>query len=71
MNERNPRGSDWVEDAKTEISGMARQGLEHPSTKPVLAGTAIGALAGLLVVGGPLLGGLAGAGLALYTRIKK
>ena len=75
MDEREPggpnRGNDWVEDAKSQISGMAKQGLDHPSTKPVLAGAAIGALGGFLILGGPLLGGLAGAGLALYTRIKK
>jgi hypothetical protein len=74
--ERNPRGpqrdNDWVEDAKTEISGMAKQGLDHPSTKPVLAGAAIGALAGALlpVVTLPI-GLLAGAGFAFWNRIKR
>ncbi len=72
MDDRNPRGNDWVEDAKTEISGMAKQGLDHPSTKPVLAGAAIGALAGVLlpVVSLPL-GAVVGAGFAFYNRIKK
>lgn len=72
MDKRNPRGNDWVEDAKTEISGMAKQGLDHPSTKPVLAGTAIGALAGALlpVVTLPV-GALIGAGFAFYNRIKR
>jgi hypothetical protein len=72
MDERNPRGNDWVEDAKTEISGMAKGGLEHPSTKPVLAGAAIGALAGALlpVVSLPL-GAIVGAGFAFYNRIKR
>ncbi|MEL6485601.1 MAG: hypothetical protein AAFQ13_00460 [Pseudomonadota bacterium] len=63
---------DWVEDAKSEISGMAKDGMEHPSTKPVLAGAAIGAVAGALL---PLvslpLGLVAGAGFAFYQRIKK
>ncbi|MBY0344673.1 MAG: hypothetical protein K2Q29_12530 [Sphingomonadales bacterium] len=62
---------DWVEDVKTEVTGMARDGLGHPSTAPVLTGAAIGLAAGWLVVGGPILGALAGAGVALYTRIKK
>ena len=63
---------DWVEDAKAEISGMAKEGMRHPSTKPVLAGAAIGAVAGAVL---PLvtlpLGLAAGAGFAFYQRIKK
>lgn len=72
MTERNPNDLNWVEDAKTEISGMAKDGMAHPSTKPVLAGAAIGALAGALlpVVSLPL-GLVAGAGFAFYNRIKK
>jgi hypothetical protein len=65
-------GQDWVEDAKQELSGMAKEGMKHPSTKPVLTGAAIGAVAGALlpVVSLPL--GLAvGAGFAFYQRIKK
>lgn len=69
MNE--PQNQDWVEDAKAEITSMAKEGLNHPSSKPVLIGAGIGAVAGALIMGGPLLGGLAGAGLALYQRIKK
>lgn len=73
MNEQDPREtSDWVEDAKAEISGMAADGMNHPSTKPVLTGAAIGAVAGLVlpVVSWPI--GLAiGAGFAFYNRIKK
>ena len=70
-NEQRPDGPDWVEDAKTEIVGIGKEGMKHPSTKPVLLGAVGGALAGALIVGGPILGGLAGAGIALYTRIKK
>ena len=72
MDDRDPRGNDWVDDAKTEISGMATQGMSHPSTKPVLAGAAIGALAGALlpVVTLPV-GLIAGAGFAFYNRIKR
>ncbi len=72
MNDQEPRQNpEWVEDAKAEISAMAKEGINHPSTKPVLIGTGIGALAGALIIGGPILGGLAGAGFALYQRIKK
>lgn len=65
-------GRDWVEDARTELSGMAKEGMKHPSTKPVLTGAAIGAVAGALlpVISLPL-GLAAGAGIAFYQRLKK
>ena len=71
MNEPNGR-QDWVEDVKAEVTGMAKEGVNHPSTAPVLTGAAIGAVAGWLlpVVSLPI-GLLAGAGFALYQRIKK
>ncbi|MBA4042830.1 MAG: hypothetical protein C0471_00180 [Erythrobacter sp.] len=63
---------DWVEDAKAELSGMAKEGINHPSTPPVLTGAAIGAAAGFLL---PVLsipvGLVIGAGFAFYQRIKK
>lgn len=72
MSDQGPRQTpEWVEDVTIEVTGMAREGLNHPSTKPVLIGTGIGALAGALIIGGPILGGLAGAGFALYQRIRK
>lgn len=72
MSDQEPRQTpEWVEDAKAEITAMAREGMSHPSTKPVLIGTGLGALAGALIIGGPILGGLAGAGIALYQRIRK
>jgi hypothetical protein len=72
QNNDNRGGQDWVEDIKTEVSGMAKEGMHHPSTKPVLTGAAIGVVAGALlpVVTWPV-GLLAGAGLALYNRVKK
>lgn len=73
MNDQEPRQTpDWVEDVKIEVSGMAKEGINHPSTAPVLTGAAIGAVAGwiLPVVSLPI-GLLAGAGFALYQRIKK
>jgi hypothetical protein len=62
---------DWVEDARAEISAMARQGIAHPSSKPVLIGVGLGALAGALVIGAPIPGGLAGTGRALHQRIRR
>ncbi len=74
-NDRDPRGSEnpqWIEDAKAEASGMAKEGMKHPSTKPVLAGAAIGGLAGALlpVISLPV-GIAAGAAYAFYNRIKR
>ncbi len=61
---------DFIEDAKTELSGMAKEGMRHPSTKPVLTAAAVGAVAGILtplsVVGGVLIG----AGLMFYKRVR-
>ena len=61
-----------IEAAKTEISGMAKEGMAHPSTKPVLIGMGVGAVAGALlpVVSLPL-GLIAGGAFALYGRIKR
>jgi hypothetical protein len=71
--DQDPRQTpDWVEDVKTEVTGMAKEGLNHPSTAPVLTGAAIGAAAGWVLpfVSLPL-GLVAGAGFALYQRIRK
>jgi hypothetical protein len=63
---------DLIDEARKEIVGMAKEGLGHPSSKPVLTGAAIGFVAGAIlpVVTWPL-GLVAGAGIALYTRLKK
>lgn len=60
-----------LNDAKDEVVGMAKEGMHHPSTKPVLTGAAVGAVAGavLPVVSWPL-GLIAGAGYMLYRRIR-
>ena len=62
---------DLLQDAKTEISGMAKDGMGHPSTKPVLIGGALGAVAGAAL---PLLsvptGLVIGLGIAFYKRLR-
>jgi len=70
MNDR--KNGSLIDDAREEIVGMAKQGAKHPSTKPVLTGAAIGAVAGALLpaVSWPL-GLAAGAGIALWNRLKK
>lgn len=60
-----------VEDAKAELAGMAKEGVHHPSTKPVLAAAAAGAVAGAIL---PLLsvpaGIIIGAGAMFYKRLR-
>ena len=67
----NSGGDNLLSDAGAEIKGMAKEGLHHPSTKPVLIGAAVGAVAGavLPVVSLPI-GLLAGAGFMLYKRLR-
>lgn len=69
MKQDNP---DIIDEMRDEVVGMAKQGAEHPSTVPVLKGAAIGAVVGavLPVVTLPI-GLVAGAGFALYKRVKK
>ena len=69
--DRRHQDHELLPDAKTELQGMLKEGMHHPSTKPVLTGAAIGAVAGwVLPVVGPILGGIAGAGIMLYKRIR-
>jgi len=66
-----PVDSRILADAVEEMKAMGKEGLAHPSTKPVLTGAALGAVAGALlpVVSLPL-GLIAGAGFMLYKRIR-
>ncbi len=58
--------------AATEIKGMAKEGMAHPGTKPVLTGMAIGAVAAAVL---PVLtipvGIVGGAAIALWQRVKR
>jgi hypothetical protein len=58
-------------DAIEEMKAMGKEGLGHPSTKPVVIGGAVGGVAGAVLLGGiwPLTL-LAGAGFMLYRRIR-
>ncbi len=70
MTEPTPTG-DLMTVAKDELVGMAKHGMHHPSTKPVLTGAAIGAVAGAVL---PLIslpmGAVLGAGFMLYKRLR-
>lgn len=66
-----PKDPNLLSDAAAEIKGMAKEGAAHPSTRPVVIGAAVGALAGglLPVVTWPV-GLIAGAGFMLYKRLR-
>jgi hypothetical protein len=66
-----PEGNDMIRNARDEVAGMIKEGMKHPSTKPVLTGAAVGAVAGVVlpIVTWPL-GLAAGAGYMLYKRIR-
>ena len=73
MEDKDPKHQDHdlLPDARDELKAMMKEGVDHPSTKPVLTGAAIGAVAGwVLPVVGPIIGGVAGAGLMLYKRLR-
>ncbi|MFN5779683.1 MAG: hypothetical protein ACK44O_09470 [Novosphingobium sp.] len=65
------RPNDLLSDARDEIVGMGKQGMAHPSTKPVLTGAAVGAVAAaVLPVSTWPVGLIAGAGFMLYKRLR-
>ncbi|PZO65541.1 MAG: hypothetical protein DI636_11250 [Pelagerythrobacter marensis] len=72
MDHREPNGrDDLVEDLRAEISAMAKEGLDHPSTPPVLTGAAVGAIAaGILPMVSWPVGLIAGAAYVLYRRVR-
>lgn len=66
-----PIDSKILVDAVDEVKAMAKEGLGHPSSKPVIVGGALGAVAaGLLPVVSWPIGLVAGAGFMLYKRIR-
>ena len=72
MARQHPKEPTLVELTIEEVKAMGKQGMDHPSTRPVLTGGAVGAVVGavLPVVSWPV-GLLAGAAIALYSRVKR
>jgi hypothetical protein len=68
--QKDPIDNRILVDAVQEMKEMGREGLAHPSTKPVLVGAGVGALAGGLLLGAWPLGLAAGAAIMLYKRIR-
>ena len=62
---------DFIRDAREELADMIRDGMKHPSTRPVLTWGALGAVVGaVLPVVTLALGLAAGAGYKFYKRIR-
>ena len=72
MTNPHDQGPNTFERVTDEVKGMGREGLSHPSTKPVLGGAVIGTFAAILL---PVLtipiGLIGGAGIALWLRLKR
>ena len=72
MARQHPEEPTLVELTIEEIKAMGKQGMAHPSTKPVLIGGGIGAAIGLVLdaISWPV-GLLIGAAIALLMRVKR
>ena len=72
MARQTPEEPTLVELTIEEVKAMGKQGIDHPSTRPVLIGGGLGAVAGAIlpVVTWPV-GLFAGAAIALYSRVKR
>ncbi len=69
--QKDPIDNKILVDAVDEIKGMGREGMAHPSTKPVLIGAGVGAVvAGVLPVVTWPIGLAAGAAVMIYKRIR-
>ena len=72
MARQHPEEPTLVELTIEEVKAMGKQGMDHPSTRPVLIGGGLGAVAGAIlpVVTWPV-GLFAGAAIAPYSRVKR
>ncbi len=71
MTQPNDQDPNMLGRATDEIKGMARDGLSHPSTKPVLGGATLGVVAAILPVITIPIGLIGGAAIAFWLRIKR
>ncbi|KTE09483.1 hypothetical protein [Sphingopyxis sp. H115] len=72
MARQHPEEPTLVEVTIEEVKAMGKQGMAHPSTRPVLIGGGIGAAVGLLLdaISWPV-GLFGGALIALLMRVKR
>ena len=71
MTQPNDQDPNYFGRAADEIKGIGRDGLSHPSAKPILGGAALGAVAAILPVITIPIGIIGGAAIALWLRIKR
>ena len=71
MTQPNDQDPNYFGRATEEIKGIGREGLSHPSAKPILGGAALGAVAAILPVITIPIGIIGGAAIALWLRIKR
>ena len=71
MNQRNDQNPSLLGRAADEIKGIGREGLSHPSAKPVFGGAALGAVAAILPIISLPIGIIGGAAIALWLRVKR
>ncbi len=70
-NDPNADKPDYIGRATDEMKSMGRDGFANPTTKKVLTGAAIGAVAAILPVITLPIGIIGGAAIALWLRIKR
>ena len=72
MARQHPEEPTLVEVTIEEVKAMGKQGMAHPSTRPVLIGGAIGAALGLVLdaISWPV-GLFIGAAIALLMRVRR
>ena len=72
MARQHPEEPTLVELTIEEVKAMGKQGMDHPSTRPVLIGGAIGAALGLVLdaISWPV-GLFIGAAIALLMRVRR
>lgn len=63
----------WFDRASALVKDMSKQGMEHPSSKTVLVGAALGFTAGLVFFDdlGFIFGAFIGATIAIYVELEK
>ena len=71
MTQPNDQDPNYLGRATEEIKGLGRDGLSHPSAKPILGGAALGAVAAILPVITLPIGIIGGAAIAFWLRIKR
>lgn len=72
MARQHPEEPTLAELAIEEVKAMGKQGMDHPSTRPVLIGAGLGAMVSVMLdVASWPVGLFSGAAIALLMRVKR